>query len=140
MELRDETIIDAPIERVWGHTVDVEALPDLTPTMTAVERLDDGPLAVGSRTRITQPGMRPNVWTVRHLDAPRELIWDTRVATVTIQARHLLEELDRGTRNTLELRLTGFGGGLLGRLLRGRLAEALATENAGFASAAEQPA
>ncbi len=140
MELRHETMIDAPVERVWAHTIDVEALPDLTPTMTAVERLDDGPLAVGSRTRITQPGMRPNVWTVRHLDAPRELIWDTRVATVTIEARHLIEAVGGSTRNTLELRLTGFGSGLLGRLLRTRLVDALAQENAGFAAAAQQAA
>lgn len=136
MLLSHETVIDAPVERVWAHTVDVEALPQLTPTMTAVERLDDGPLAVGCRTRISQPGMRPKVWTVRHLDPPRELVWDTRVATVTITARHRLERLDGGTRNTLELELDGVGSGLLGRLLRRRLLDALATENAGFAEAA----
>lgn len=140
MELRHASTIDAPIERVWAHTVDVEALPELTPTMTAVERLDAGPLAVGSRTRIAQPGMRPSVWTVRRLEAPRELVWDTRVGTVTIEARHLLEKHGDGTRNTLELRLSGFGSRLLGRLLRGRLSDALATENAGFAAAAQQPA
>ncbi len=135
MRLSDEITIDAPIERVWAHTIDVEALPELTPTMTAVERLDDGPLAVGARTRVTQPGMGPRVWTVHRLDPPRELAWSTRFATVTISARHVLEPVDGGTSNTLELELSGFGSGLMGRLLRRRLAEALATENAGFAEA-----
>ena len=47
MRLEHTIDINAPIDRVWDLTLDVEALPNLTSTMTSVERLDDGPLAVG---------------------------------------------------------------------------------------------
>ena len=137
MQLRHEMIIDAPVERVWAHTVDVEALPSITPTMSAVERLDDGPLVVGSRVRITQPGMRPNVWTIRRLDPPHVLAWGTKIGTISITARHHVEEIDAAqTRNALVLDLSGVGAGLLGRLVRRRLLDGLAVENAGFAEAA----
>jgi len=36
--------------------------------MTSVERLDDGPITLGSRARVKQPGQRPAVWTVTELE------------------------------------------------------------------------
>lgn len=140
MLIRTSVDIDAPIGRVWDLTVDVERWPVITPTMTAVERLDEGPLQAGSRARVSQPRQRPRVWTVREVDAPHGFVWDARFGTVTMTARHLLDEAKDGTRNTLELELSGLGSRLLGILGRRAFNKALTTENGGFKKAAENTA
>lgn len=55
MQITDIIDIDAPIERVWELTVDVEAWPRYTPTMTSVERLDDGEFGHGPHHASSSP-------------------------------------------------------------------------------------
>ena len=49
------TDIAAPIERVWAATLDIERWPQWTPTVSRAKVLDPGPVAVGSKVRISQP-------------------------------------------------------------------------------------
>jgi uncharacterized membrane protein len=130
--------IDTPPAPIWALTLDVEVLPEISPTtMTRVERLDPGELRPGSRVRIKQPMQTANVWTVKQTDAPHRLVWETRVGRATMVATHVIEPAGQGSRNTLRLDLTGRGSGLMGRLLGRRFARVLATENAGFKRVAE---
>lgn len=142
MRIEHTTLINAPLERVWAVTLDVEGLPELSPTtMTRVRRLDEGDLRVGSRTRIKQPGQRERVWTVEEVTAPTRFVWSTRLGPLAIRATHLLAaERDGGTRNTLVIDLLGPGARLLGALLRRTFAAVLATENAGFKRVSESAA
>jgi hypothetical protein len=135
--LRSELLIDASATTVWALTTDVEHLPDLTPTMTEVRRLDAGPLQVGSRARIKQPAQRASVWTVATLEPEREFVWTTKVGTVTMVGGHHLEPAGDGCRNVLTLELRGAGSRLMERLVGRRIAAAIATENAGIKAAAE---
>ncbi len=143
MRWTDTLHIDAPTEEVWQLTTDVERWPSLTPTMQSVERLDDGPLRVGSTARITQPGQSPAIWTVTELDAGRRFVWQSqRPGMLMVAAHEVTGEAGPGgaaaCRNTLTLDLTGVVGGLVGRLLTTRLAGMLATENRGLRAAAER--
>lgn len=143
MDITDEIVIDAPAARVWDLTVGIESWPALTPTMTRVERLDEGPLAPGSTARIKQPRQRPRVWTVARCDPPTDTAtgtfeWGTRLAWLTLTATHLVEPVDADTtRNTATVRLEGRAAGLASRLLGRPIGRAIAAENRGFATAAE---
>lgn len=137
MELTSSIDIAASVDRVWDLTVDVERWPALTPTITEVVRLDDGPFGLGSRARIRQPRQRARVWTVTRFEPGRCFEWATRVGTVEMVGGHRLEATAGGCRNVLTLRLEGRGSAWLGRLARRQLQAAIDTENAGFRRAAE---
>lgn len=140
MEITNELTIDAPVDVVWGLTQDVEAWPSMTPTMTRVERLDDGPLRVGSTARVKQPGQRATTWTVTRLEPSHVFEWRTHSLGSDFVGRHTLSSEGAGCRNTLRVEVTGRGASLVGRLLGGRIAAAIATENDGFRRAAEAAA
>ncbi len=55
MEQSTRIDVKAPVEQVWEVLCEVERWPEWARTVTSVRRLDDGPLAVGSRVRVEQP-------------------------------------------------------------------------------------
>jgi uncharacterized membrane protein len=135
MRWESSLTIDAPVIVVWNLTVDVANWPALSPTIQRVERLDDGPLRVGSRARIKQPGQTEAEWTVVRLDEGREFAWQTKRMGLTMTGAHVLEAVGDGCRNTLTLDVEGRGAALFGRLFGSVVQRSLETENAGFATA-----
>lgn len=105
--LRRTVTIAAPPERVWEVLFDVEHWPERIPTVDSVERLDDGPLAVGSRTRLRQPRLPTAVWTVTELTDGTSFTWGSRSPGVTIDASHLVEPDPDGSRLTLSVTVSG---------------------------------
>ena len=67
MEWTHTQTIDAPAEIVWGLATNVVAWPEFIPTVQSVERLEEGPLRLGARAKIKQPGQRLALWTVTEL-------------------------------------------------------------------------
>jgi len=65
------TTIDAPIDIVWSVLVDVERMPEWTPSMQSVHLLEGPALRRGSRVRIKQPRLAASTWTVDLFDPPR---------------------------------------------------------------------
>lgn len=138
MKLQHQLDIAAPPSRVWELTIDVESLPDHTPSMTSVELLDPAPLAVGSTVRIKQPAQAAKVWTVTELVPDQRFSWTTRSAGVTMTASHLLVETPNGTSNTLTVDMEGRFAWVIGALIRRPIQKAIAAENHGFKAAAER--
>jgi carbon monoxide dehydrogenase subunit G len=135
--LRHTVTIAAPPERVWSVVVDVDRWPERIPTVDAVERLDAGPLVVGSRTRLQQPRLPTAVWTVTELTQGSSFTWVSRSPGVTVTASHLVEPHPDGSRLTLAVDVSGpiaRMGWLMTRSLTRRYVE---TEAASMKRAAE---
>jgi uncharacterized protein YndB with AHSA1/START domain len=110
--------IAAPPDRVWAVMADVERWSEWTPTVTQIQRLERGPLVVGSRARIRQPKLPSAVWQVSELLEGRSFTWVSRSPGVLVTATHSVEPTAQGTRATLSLRFSGFFGPLIARLTR----------------------
>ena len=121
VSMRDfSTTVDiaAPPNRVWAVMTDVERWSEWTPTVTHIERLDQGPLAVGSRARIRQPKLPPAVWQVSDLLEGRSFTWVTQSPGVSVIAKHSVEPVGTGARATLSIRFSGLLGPLVARWTR----------------------
>lgn len=137
MRIEHTIDIEAPVDRVWELTLDVESWPEHTPTMTFVERLDSAALAVGSRVRIKQPAQRTRVWTVTAFETRRLFAWSTRAMGTSMTAGHRLVPNAAGTTHVLTVDIDGPLSRLVGPLMRRPIAGAIARENRGFKAAAE---
>lgn len=140
MRIEHSIDIAAPVERVWELTMDVESWPNLTPTITLIERLEPGPLTVGAMARIKQPGQRARIWTVTALEPNQRFSWATRVMGMKMTGGHYLAVTTGGTTNTLTLDVEGPLSPVLGRLLRRPFLKSIQAENEGFKRAAERAA
>src|SRR6478735_10016617 len=129
--------ISAPTERVWRILIDVERWPDRVPTVDRVERLEEGPLVVGARTRLAQPKLPESIWTVTELSAGSAFTWTSTSPGVRITASHVVEPTPEGSRLTLAIGLGGWMapvGWLMTRSLTQRYVQ---TEAASIKAAAE---
>ncbi len=118
---RATEIIPAPPERIWPVLAHVEHWPRWLPTMAVVVALDSPTLAIGSRYRITQPKLRPAVWTVTALEAPHQFTWVTASRGLHVTAHHRLEPMgESGCRISLEIVFRGWLAPVAA-LLAGRL-------------------
>ena len=120
--MRFEASIDitAPAEHVFAVYSDVERWPEWTKSVTSVERLDDGPLRVGSRARMRQPRLPVAVWEVTELVPDRSFIWVARRPGVVTTGGHVVTPLDGRDRAlaTASVEQAGLLGPLVGRLTR----------------------
>lgn len=135
--MRYETRVITPKSsgQVWARLVDVESWPALIETYRSVRRLDDGPLAVGSRARVEQVGLRPGEWTVSELVEGRAFTWRSRQPGVSVVAWHRVEPVpDGGCRLALGIEMRGPLAGLVGWLLSGRTRHYVDLEAVRFAA------
>jgi uncharacterized protein YndB with AHSA1/START domain len=129
--------IDAPPEGVFAVLCDVERWPEWTPTMSHVQRLDIGPLAVGSSARVRQPKLRPAVWQVTEFEHNRNFTWTTRAPGLRMQAGHLVEPRGGGSRMALSFEMAGLIAPLVWRLYGGLIERYVATESQGLKKRSE---
>ena len=118
-DFRQSIEINISPPRVWSVMLDVEHWPDWNTAVTRVQRMDIGPLTLGSRTRIWQPKLMPAVWQVTSLDQNRRIFaWTTHTFGMKIIARHQVEAVGPRSRVTLSLHYSGFLGAFMARIYR----------------------
>lgn len=120
--MRFEATIDvaSPAERVFRVYSDVEHWPDWTRSVSSVERLDQGPLQVGSRARIKQPGLPVAVWEVTELVPGQSFTWMARGPGIVTTGSHVIAPVGGGdqVKVTASLEQAGLLGPLLGLLTK----------------------
>ncbi|MCA1675012.1 MAG: SRPBCC family protein [Actinobacteria bacterium] len=108
MHVETAVEIDAGPERVWEVMTDVERWPEWTTSVERAERLDDGRLQGGSRTRLKQPRFPPVVWTVTELDPGRSFSWTAgNVGVTSIGEHRVVPGASGGVTVNLSLRQEG---------------------------------
>jgi hypothetical protein len=129
----------APREKVWDVLVDVERWPEWTPTVTRAQRLDPGPLGLGSRTRIWQPRLMTTSWRVTALDPNAGvLVWETGRPGIKIIATHRVEPMQGSVRLTLTLQYKGILGLFMAIQLKNLNWDYLTKEAQGLKARCEQ--
>jgi carbon monoxide dehydrogenase subunit G len=131
------TIAATPLH-VWEVLVDVERWADWTPTVRRIERLDAGPLEVGSRVRIDQPKLRPAIWTVTAWEPEVGFTWVSRSPGLVATGLHAIEASADGSRITLRVHFGGLLASVVGVLASGLTRTYLGLEAAGLKARCEK--
>ena len=138
--MRFEATIDvaAPAQLIFEVYTDVERWPEWTASVTSVERLDQGPLSVGSRARIKQPRLPAAVWEVTDVVAGQSFTWVGGPGIVTMGS-HVVAAPEGGgpVRVTASLEQAGLLGPLLGFLTKQLTNRYLQTELRGLKARCE---
>ena len=122
--------IDAPTQRVWEVLFDVDRWPEWTPTITSVERLDDGDFRVGSRARVRQPKLPQAEWQVTEVDDGSSFTWEASGPGMRTIARHVVAPDGDGSSVTLSIEQTGPMGAVAAFVWRGLTQRYIETEAA----------
>jgi len=117
--------------------MEVERWPDWTKSMRRIERLEDGPLGLGSTARIALKGAPASIWRVTEYAEERSFTWESRALSVHSIASHVIEPVDGGSRVTLSVRLSGPVATIMLPLLRSVARRNVALEAEGLKRRAE---
>ncbi|WP_166848534.1 SRPBCC family protein [Isoptericola sp. BMS4] len=97
-----ERVIHAARNHVWDFLGDLEAWAGMLPTVDEIERVDGvGPIAVGSRFRVRQPGLAEATYEITEWQPGRAFTWQAPLRGVRTVATHHLRDHDSGSELTL---------------------------------------
>jgi hypothetical protein len=126
-------------DRLWSLASDVERWGDRLPTVNRVRPLGDGPIGVGSRFEIRQPGLPKAVWQVTDWQQEaRCFTWVSTSPGLRSTAVHAVHDEGSGSRLELSLEWSGPMAGALERLIGRRARGMVETEAMTSARLAEQ--
>ena len=130
--------IAATPERVWQVIADIESGPRWTESVTDLKRLDSGPVAVGSKARVKQPGLPSLVWEVTALEPGTQFTWVCRTPGLASAARHDIIPSGGGCRLELTMTWSGPLAGITAALNKSRTRRLMTTEANGAKARSER--
>jgi hypothetical protein len=111
--------IEAPAAEVWAATMEVETWPAWASQFARLERMDGGPLALGSKVRVRPKGQPASVWQVTEYEAGRSFTWVSDLMPgLRVTGGHVLPLHDNATDAEFWLESSGVLGSLLSPVLR----------------------
>ena len=126
-------------ERVFQVMTDTDRWHEWTPSVTSIKRVDDAPVAVGTRLVIRQPKFPPAFWKVTRIEPGKGFESISPGPGFRVIARHWVESTGNGSRATLSLEFQGPLGGVFGRMTKGITDRYLGMEAAGLKARSENP-
>jgi uncharacterized membrane protein len=138
MRFDHSVTVQAPADRVWAIFSDVASWPEWTPTIDSVERLDEGRIHLGARTRIRQPKLPVAVWEVTELVEGEYFEWVSRGPGIKTTGGHRVVTTPEGTVATSTIVQEGPLGWVFGRLLAKLTKEYIALEGESLKKVSEQ--
>src|SRR5689334_18153504 len=99
--------IQAPPRIVWAIWSDIERWSEWTASITKIQKLAPGPLAVGLRACVRQPKLPVAVWRVTELEENRGFTWFSTSLGARVTGIHTIEPRADGTRATMTLIFAG---------------------------------
>lgn len=107
MDVEVSVDIAASPQQIWAVMFAVERWPEWTPSISSLERLDQGEFRVGSRARIRQPKLPTMIWEVTQLEPGRGFVWKTRAWGAVTSAAHWISADGNGSKVVLKVHQTG---------------------------------
>jgi hypothetical protein len=101
----------------------------MLPTMLEVSQLGAGPVGVGTRFRVRQPGLPPAVYSITQWEPGRGFVWESSSPGVRTTASHEVSACGAGSRLALGITWTGPLAGVV-RLLLGSKARRMVEQEA----------
>lgn len=130
--------INAPPETVWAIWSDIERWSEWTASITKIEKLAPGPLAVGLRARVRQPKLPTAIWRVNELEENRGFNWVSKSPGAYVTGIHTIKPIARGSRTAMTLIFAGPLALLFGWLTRSLTQRYLQLEANGLKTQSEQ--
>jgi hypothetical protein len=125
-------------DRLWSFAGDVERWGDRLPTVDSVRPLGSGPIGVGSRFEVRQPGLPKAVWEVTDWQPGRSFTWVSTSPGIRSTAVHSVHADGDGSRLDLSLEWSGPLARALGLLIGRKARGMVETEAETFARLAER--
>lgn len=97
----------ASTTQLWGVLGDLERWGDLLPTFLWVRHLGQGPVGVGSRFRVRQPGLPAAVYAITAWEPGQGFAWASRAPGVQSRATHTIVPTGPGCRLDLSFDWVG---------------------------------
>jgi len=139
MRIMQTVDIDAPPQRVFDVTVDVERWAEWTPSIEHIE-VEGGRLGLGATAIIKQPCTSAGIWRVTEWVTNEHFEWVTTAPGVQMVGIHHVEPLEDGrTRASLGVETSGPLAPLFNLFLKGTAARFIRWEARGLKRRCEDP-
>ncbi|HLS44849.1 MAG TPA: SRPBCC family protein [Ornithinicoccus sp.] len=136
--IRVRRLITGSPERLWALVCDVRRWDQLLPTVDEIVRVDHGgPVGVGSRFEMKQPGLPRAAWEITAWQSGKAFTWESSTPGVCTTATHKVGREDGHSYLDLTLEWTGALGGVVDMIFGKKVRRMVEQEADTFARLAE---